>query len=247
MKTVNTRVKSESGKTTYIKIPMVRAAALAEAGDQEGFSLEFHLKGTPWQGADLWKREDDGTTRHATLSEAKKLLHIQERNEAEEKTIVPPWEDPLDPPLIVEVSAEPVLWSVVTNEIYSDGSVKVRRFSGDEYQELQEEAPERAELTGRDGSWKRKFAFDYNHPAPGRPDALIGMPTAGQSPGYDERWGENLQLPLGWVLNRGSKTGEMYLSGYDKNGMIIFMEIPQVPSGDPTNTYTKASPEVRRG
>jgi len=34
----------------------------------------------------------------------------------------------------------------------------------------------------------------------------------------------------------------MYLSGYDLQGVIIFMEFPQIPSGDPNNTYTEGDP-----
>ncbi len=136
------------------------------------------------------------------------------------------------------VADETVLWSVVQNEIYSDGSIKVRRMSGHEFQEV----PEVKKPSTRDGSWERKFAFDYKQEAPGHPDALIGLPGLGQSPGYDSEHGENWELPSGWVLNRGSSSGRMYLSGYDLQGVIIFMEFPQIPSGNPSNTYTKGDP-----
>ena len=53
------------------------------------------------------------------------------------------------------VADEKVLWSVVQNEIYSDGSIKVRRMSGHEFQEV----PEIKKPSTRDGSWERKFAF----------------------------------------------------------------------------------------
>ena len=114
--------------------------------------------------------------------------------------------------------------------------------SGHEFQEV----PEVKKPSTRDGSWERKFAFDYSQEAPGPPDALIGLPGAGQSPGYDTEHGENWELPPGWVLNRGTSSGRMYLSGYDLQGMITFMEFPQIPSGDPNNTYTKGDPSRLR-
>lgn len=45
-----------------------------------------------------------------------------------------------------------VLWSVVQNEIYSDGSIKVQCISGHEFKEV----PEDRKTTTQDGSWERE-------------------------------------------------------------------------------------------
>jgi hypothetical protein len=205
-------VRDADGSYHYIRIPRTRALELLNPL-LEGYRLEFTLKGTPWESASLWLYGGE-ERRLATQEEAKELLTgVQDQPGAEGDPVVPPWDPPpLDPPDEIEPDEPTVLWSVLQTEIFSDGSVKVRRYSGDEFNEVKPEDPEVADLNVRDGSWARKFAFDYLHPAPGSPDSLIGIPTAGQAPGYDERWGENLQLPPGWVLNRGFKTGRMYLS-----------------------------------
>ena len=139
----------------------------------------------------------------------------------------------------IEEHVMPELWSVISTSIYSDGSIEIRRQSGDESKEVQADAG--AEI----GSFKNKFAFDYSHEAPGVPDALIGMAGA-QAPGYDAIHGENWLLPLGWVLKRGLVSGEMYLSGYDENGTIIFMVCPSIASTDRFNTYRHGDPKILR-
>ena len=73
------------------------------------------------------------------------------------------------------VADKAVLWSVVQNEIYSDGSIKVRRMSGHEFQEVSEVK----KLSTGDGSWERKFAFDYGQEAPGRL-AVVGPQHGGR-------------------------------------------------------------------
>ena len=245
MAKINTRVAGDAGGFKYVRIAKDLFDQI-KAGEIDGYSVEVKLPGTPWQSASLLAGK-----KLATYTQAKTLLgedvkqpekkvkpskkkKAKKTKKAQKAEVVTPVEKQEEE----SVSDEAVLWSVLQNEIYSDGSIKVRRMSGHEFQEV----PEVKKPSTRDGSWERKFAFDYSKEAPGRPDALIGLPGAGQSPGYDSEHGENWKLPPGWVLNRGSSSGRMYRSGYDLQGVIIFMEFPQIPSGDPNNTYTKGDP-----
>ena len=213
MSNVNTKVAGDSGGFKYIRIPKDLFDRI-KAGEIDGYSVEVKLPGTSWQSAKLLSGK-----KLVSYTQAKILLG-EKVNQPESKAKKPPKKTKTAKKKKSEtvaaaekqeeesVADEKVLWSVVQNEIYSDGSIKVRRMSGHEFQEV----PEIKKPSTRDGSWERKFAFDYSREAPGRPDALIGLPGAGQSPGYD------LQ------------------------GVIIFMEFPQIPSGDPNNTYTKGDP-----
>ncbi len=253
MANVNTKVAGDSGGFKHVRIPKDLFNQI-KAGEIDGYTVEVKLPGTPWQSAKLFSGKE-----LATFSQAKALLG-EKVEQPEAKAEKPPKKKKKvkktkkakkkkseavaakEKQEEDSVADERVLWSVVQNEIYSDGSVKVRRMSGHEFQEV----PEVKKPSSRDGSWERKFAFDYGQEAPGPPDALIGLPGAGQSPGYDSEHGENWELPPGWVLNRGSSSGRMYLSGYDLQGVIIFMEFPQIPSKDPNNTYTKGDPSRLR-
>jgi hypothetical protein len=249
---VNTKVAGDAGGFKYVRIPKDLFDQI-KAGKFDGYQVEVKLPGTPWQSVKLLSGESLATyTQAKTLlgekveqpeakaekPEEKKKAKKTRKGKKEKSKAAAAKENQEDE----SVADETVLWTVVQNEIYSDGSVKVRRMSGHEFQEV----PEVKKPSSRDGSWQRKFGFDYSQEAPGHPDALIGLPGAGQSPGYDSEHGENWELPPGWVLNRGSSSGRMYLSGYDEQGVIIFMEFPQIRSGDPNNTYTKGDPSRLR-
>jgi len=136
---------------------------------------------------------------------------------------------------------EKTAWSVVTTKVtaFSDGSQEAvtRKQSASEEADLPPKPSEGLEL----GDWDRKHPFSYAHTLEAG-DKMIGQ-GGDAAPGYDSKHQENWQVPVGWGLNRGSSSGEMYLSGYIPGTTDMqFMNFPQRASSKAGNNYSEGDP-----
>ena len=148
MASVNTKVAGDAGGFKYVRIPKDLFDQI-KAGKFDGYQVEVKLPGTPWQSVKLLSGESLATyTQAKTLlgekveqpeakaekPEEKKKAKKTRKGKKEKSKAAAAKENQEDE----SVADETVLWTVVQNEIYSDGSVKVRRMSGHEFQEVPE-------------------------------------------------------------------------------------------------------------
>ncbi len=138
-----------------------------------------------------------------------------------------------------------VKWSVVTTTTkvtaFSDGTQEAesvtRKQSASEEADLPPKPSEGIEV----GDWDLKHPFSYTHTLEGG-DNMIGQ-GGDQDPGHDAKHGVSWKVPLGWGLNRGSSSGDMYLSGYIPGTTEMqFMDFPQRASTQPGNNYKEGDP-----